>query len=361
MALAIQLAHSAGNDCAPNPRVGCVLVAQSGEIIGQGFTQQVGGPHAEVMALRDADSKGLSTIGATAFVTLEPCSHHGRTGPCCDALISAGIKHVVASVQDPNPRVSGKGFEKLRAAGISVDIGPGAAESRELNAGFFSRMERGRPWVRLKIAASVDGQTALQNGASQWITSEVARLDGHSWRARAGAVLTGIGTVRADNPRLDVRLPGTQRQPHLVVIDSHLQTPEDALFFIADRTVLIYTASQNDEKKLTLEALGADVVSFPRMRPDALPQVDLEMVLRDLAQREVNEVHVEAGPILNGALLQARLVDEVLFYLAPKFLGSGRGMASLELFQALSESISLEFLSVTPVGPDLRIMARVLG
>ena len=179
----------------PNPRVGCVLVDAAGRTIGQGHTQQAGGPHAEVMALRDAAAQGHSTVGATAYVTLEPCSHHGRTGPCCDALIKAGVRKVVASIADPNPLVAGQGFERLRAAGVEVEIGPGAAESRELNIGFFSRMLRKTPWVRMKVAASLDGKTALDDGTSQWITSEQARTDGHAWRARACAVLTGMGTV----------------------------------------------------------------------------------------------------------------------------------------------------------------------
>ena len=210
----------------PNPRVGCVLVNPAGRTIGQGHTQQAGGPHAEVMALRDAAAQGHSTAGATAYVTLEPCSHHGRTGPCCDALINAGVRKVVASIADPNPLVAGQGFARLRAAGVDVEVGPGAAESRELNIGFFSRMLRKTPWVRMKIAASLDGKTALPDGTSQWITSEAARTDGHAWRARACAVLTGIGTVLEDNPRLDVRLVDTPRQPIRVLVDSRLQVPQ---------------------------------------------------------------------------------------------------------------------------------------
>ncbi|MBH2043357.1 MAG: bifunctional diaminohydroxyphosphoribosylaminopyrimidine deaminase/5-amino-6-(5-phosphoribosylamino)uracil reductase RibD, partial [Comamonadaceae bacterium] len=203
----------------PNPRVGCVLVAPDGRVIGQGFTQQAGGPHAEVVALRDAAAAGHDVRGATAYVTLEPCAHQGRTGPCCDALVAAGIGKVVASIADPNPLVGGQGFARLRAAGVAVEVGPGAAQARELNIGFFSRMVRGTPWVRLKAAASLDGTTALANGASQWITSPAARADGHAWRARACAVLTGIGTVLDDNPRLDVREVPTPRQPHVVVVD----------------------------------------------------------------------------------------------------------------------------------------------
>lgn len=361
MARAIQLAASAGNDCAPNPRVGCVLVSVNGTLIGEGHTQRVGGPHAEVMALRDAASRGHSAIGATAYVTLEPCSHHGRTGPCCDALTAAGIRRVVASLQDPNPKVSGQGFARLRAAGVEVDIGHSAAESRELNLGFFSRMVRKTPWVRMKIAASIDGQTALNNGASQWITSEAARADGHAWRARACAVLTGMGTVRADNPRLDVRLAGVTRQPHLVVLDSRLEMPTNAHLFIAGRALFIYAAAQNSIKKAALESKGAQVVYCPGLHSETANRVDLKAMLEDLAKREVNEVHVEAGNTLNGALLREGVVDELLFYLAPKMLGPGRGMAALSPLDDLTGAIPLAFHSVTSIGPDLRVVARIPG
>ncbi len=246
---ALDAARAALTLAPPNPRVGCVILSSDAQLLGQGHTQRTGGPHAEIMALRDAQARGNSVAGATAYVTLEPCSHQGRTGPCCDALIAAGIKKVVASLTDPNPKVGGQGFERLRAAGIEVDIGPGAAESRELNIGFFSRMVRGTPWVRMKVAASLDGQTALANGASQWITSAPARADGHAWRARACAVLTGIGTVLEDNPRLDVREVDTLRQPQLVVVDSRLETPLDAHLFIAGRAITIYAAVPNDAKK----------------------------------------------------------------------------------------------------------------
>ena len=229
----------------PNPRVGCVITSPDGQVLGQGCTQRAGEAHAEVMALRDAATRGHSVAGGTAYVTLEPCSHQGRTGPCCDALVTSGIQKVVAAIGDPNPLVSGQGFARLRAAGIDVEVGPGGAESRELNIGFFSRMVRQTPWVRMKLAASLDGKTALENGISQWITSPAARTDGHAWRARACAVLTGIGTVLADNPKLDVRLVDTLRQPALVLIDSLLDTPLDAALFIPGRTLLIYAAVPN--------------------------------------------------------------------------------------------------------------------
>jgi len=309
------------------------------------------------MALRDAAARGHSVVGASAYVTLEPCSHHGRTGPCCDALIAAGIRKVVASIADPNPLVSGQGFERLRAAGVEVEVGPGAAESRELNIGFFSRMIRKTPWVRMKMAASLDGTTALSNGQSQWITSPEARADGHAWRARACAVLTGIGTVLEDNPRLDVREVPTPRQPHLVVVDSRLETPLDAHLFIAGRQVWIYAAVENEVKKAALEACGA-TVSY---RPGPNGKVDLAAMLQDLGRREVNELHVEAGSKLNGSLVRAGLVDEFLLYLAPKLLGPGRGMASLGPLASLAEAVALEFHGTDRVGPDLRIMARVAG
>ena len=349
----------------PNPRVGCVIVGPSGDLLGQGHTQAAGGPHAEIMALRDAATHGREVHGATAYVTLEPCSHQGRTGPCCDALVAAGIKKVVACIADPNPKVSGQGFERLRAAGVEVELlpvdDPLAVASRELNIGFFSRMVRKTPWVRLKMAASLDGKTALENGESQWITSAPARADGHAWRARACAVLTGIGTVLQDNPRLDVRLVDTPRQPHLVVVDSRLQTPLDAHLFIAGRALFIYAAVQNDIKKKALEALGATVIYLPGKAPGTESKVDLSAMLRDLARREVNELHVEAGEKLNASLVRENLVDEFLVYLAPKMIGRGREMAGFGPLTDLDQALPLAFLSTDRVGPDLRILARIEG
>jgi diaminohydroxyphosphoribosylaminopyrimidine deaminase / 5-amino-6-(5-phosphoribosylamino)uracil reductase len=351
----------------PNPCVGCVLVSAEGKPVGQGHTQQAGGPHAEVMALRDAAAQGHSTVGATAYVTLEPCSHHGRTGPCCDALVVAGITKVVATNLDPNPLVAGQGFARLRAAGVEVEVldptDPLAIASRELNIGFFSRMVRKTPWVRMKVAASLDGTTALDNGASQWITSAEARTDGHAWRARSCAILTGIGTVLADKPRLDVRLVETPRQPHLVIVDSGLQTPLDAPFFIAGRAVFIYAAVQNDEKKVALEALGAIVIYMPGHDTQGKPtgKVDLAAMLKDLGQREINELHIEAGFKLNGSLVREGLVDEFVVYLAPKLLGQGAGMFNFGPLTELAQGVALEFKSTEMVGPDLRIVARVQG
>jgi diaminohydroxyphosphoribosylaminopyrimidine deaminase/5-amino-6-(5-phosphoribosylamino)uracil reductase len=342
---------------APNPRVGCVITSPDGQVLGQGATQRAGQAHAEIMALRDAAARGHSVVGAIAYVTLEPCSHQGRTGPCCDALAAAGVKKVVAAIGDPNPLVTGQGFVRLQAAGVEVEIGPGGTESRELNLGFFSRMVRQTPWVRMKLAASLDGKTALDNGVSQWITSPAARADGHAWRARACAVLTGIGTVLADNPKLDVRLVETPRQPALVVIDSRLETPLEAALFVPGRALYIYAAVANAEKQAALAARGATVV----LLPNADGKVDLRAMLRDLARREINELHVEAGEKLNGSLIREGLVDEFVVYLAPKLIGQGRGMAHFGPLQDLAQALPLEFKSTAMLGPDLRVLARVCG
>ncbi|WP_066272134.1 bifunctional diaminohydroxyphosphoribosylaminopyrimidine deaminase/5-amino-6-(5-phosphoribosylamino)uracil reductase RibD [Hydrogenophaga palleronii] len=350
----------------PNPRVGCVIVAPDGRELGVGHTQQAGGPHAEVMALRDAQARGHAVQGATAYVTLEPCSHHGRTPPCCDALIAAGVARVVIATVDPNPRVAGQGIQRLRDAGVVVDVLPADSEhalaSRELNMGFFSRMIRRTPWVRMKAASSLDGTTALDNGASQWITGEAARADGHAWRARACAVLTGIGTVLEDDPMLDVREVATPRQPHLVIVDSRLQTPPDARLFSPpaqglSRQILIYCATHDPAKEQALQARGATVVHLPG--PSG--KVDLSALLQDLAQREVNELHLEAGHKLNGSFLREGLVDELLLYLAPRLLGSGAGLSSLGPLERLADGIPLRFESVSTLGEDLRVLARVQG
>lgn len=354
---ALALAASSLFLTAPNPHVGCVIVDNVGCIIGYGHTQCAGGPHAEVMALRNAAANNQDVRGATAYVTLEPCSHYGRTGPCCEALISAEIKKVVASIADPNPLVSGLGFARLRAAGIDVQVGFGAVESRELNIGFFSRMVRKTPWVRLKMAASLDGTTALENGQSQWITGESARADGHAWRARACALLTGIGTVLEDNPKLDVRLVDTPRQPHLVVVDSRMETPLDADLFAPKRTVLIYVSVEDDAKRKALESKGAVVVFMPGSHG----KVDLAGMLLDLGKREINELHVEAGSKLNGSLIREGLVDEYVLYFAPMLLGPGRGLAALAPLSELTLSVKLEFKSTQMIGSDLRIIARGAG
>ncbi len=361
MALALHLAQTNRNLPPPNPSVGCVIVSAGMQVLGQGQTQVAGGFHAEIVALNDALARGNSVAGATAYVTLEPCSHHGRTGPCCDALVAAGIKKVVASLADPNPLVAGQGFARLRAAGVEVEVGPGAEESRELNIGFFSRMIRKTPWVRMKIAASLDGKTALNNGLSQWITSEPARQDGHTWRARACAVLTGIGTVLEDNPRLDVRGVDTPRQPQLVVVDSRLETPLDAKLFMAGRALTIFAAVVAPSKQAQLEALGAKVIHLPGITPSTDGKVDLAAMLRDVALRDINELHVEAGHRLNGSLIREGLVDEFLIYLAPKLLGQGRDMASFGPLTELDKSVGLDFKSTTMIGPDVRLIARTQG
>lgn len=357
----LRLANLARDITPPNPSVGCAIFAANGEILGEGHTQSVGGPHAEIMALRDAQAKGHSVQGSTAYVTLEPCSHHGRTGPCCDALIAAGIKKVVATNTDPNPLVAGQGFTRLRAAGIEVEVlasdDPLATQARELNIGFFSRMLRKTPWVRMKIAASLDGRTALNNGVSQWITSDVARADGHAWRARSCAILTGIGTVIADNPRLDVRQVETLRQPHVVIVDSNLDTPLNAHLFIAGRAYYIYSAVENDVKKKALEACGATVIHLP----NANGKVNLSAMLLDLAKREINELHVEGGQRLNGSLMREGLVDELLLYMAPKLMGQGQGMVNIGPFAEISDAVQLEIVSTARMGPDIRIVARIQG
>jgi diaminohydroxyphosphoribosylaminopyrimidine deaminase/5-amino-6-(5-phosphoribosylamino)uracil reductase len=351
----------------PNPRVGCVLLGADGAVIGRGHTQRAGGPHAEIMALRDAQAQGHTTQGATAYVTLEPCSHHGRTGPCCDALIAAGIRKVVATNTDPNPLVAGQGFARMRLSGIAVEVmapeHPQARQARALNIGFFSRMVRHTPWVRMKVAASLDGKTALPNGQSQWITGPQARADGHAWRARASAVLTGIGTVLQDRPRLDVRLVATERQPHLVVVDSALQTPLDSPIFMAGRKLFIYAAQPNAAKETALTAQGATVVYLPGQDGDGRTtgKVDLAAMLRDLGQREINELHVEAGHKLNGSFVREGLVDEFLVYLAPTLLGQGADMANFGPLTELKQALPLSFQGAEMVGPDLRVLARVTG
>lgn len=351
---ALALAEQAVGLSDPNPRVGCVITDSQGQVIGSGHTQRAGEAHAEVMALRDAQARGNDVKGATAYVTLEPCSHHGRTPPCCDALIEAGLGRVVAALTDPNPQVAGQGLGRLRAAGIATEHGLLAEPARELNIGFFSRMLRGRPFVRLKAAASLDGRTALPDGQSQWITAEAARRDGHAWRRRAGAVLTGIGTVRDDDPRLDVRLVETQHQPLRVVVDSRLETPVHARLLARPGQVLIYAAQADPEREAALAAAGAEVV----FKPGAGAKVDLQAMLLDLGARGINELHVEAGHKLNGSLVKSGLVDEYLIYLAPKLLGLGREIAAFGPLHKLDEAVELRWREMAQVGDDLRLLAR---
>jgi len=340
----------------PNPRVGCVLV-RNGEVIGEGFTQPAGQDHAEVRALKDARSRGHDLRGATAYVTLEPCSHFGRTPPCANALIEAQIGRVIAAMEDPNPQVSGRGLAMLRDAGIEVRCGLLANEAQELNIGFVSRMTRGRPWVRMKVAASLDGRTGLPSGESQWITSAAARADGHAWRARASAILTGIGTVREDNPRMTVRAVDTPRQPHRVLIDSQLDVPPDAQI-LAGAPTLIFCGHLDQrlaERASVLRDRGAEIVSLP----NEAGKVDLPRLLNVLGERSVNELHVEAGYKLNGSLLREGCVDELLVYLAPSLLGvDSMSMFNLPAPDMLEKRVKLNFHTVERIGDDLRILAR---
>jgi diaminohydroxyphosphoribosylaminopyrimidine deaminase/5-amino-6-(5-phosphoribosylamino)uracil reductase len=355
---ALELAHTAIGRSDPNPRVGCVLAGADGQLIGEGATQRAGQAHAEVMALRAAEAAGAATGGGTAWISLEPCSHHGRTPPCSDALIAAGVRRVVIATIDPNPLVAGSGVQRLRDGGVVVDVASGevARQAREMNIGFFSRMRRGTPWVRSKVAASLDGRTALDNGSSQWITGELARADGHAWRRRSGAVLAGAGTVVADNPRLDVRLVATEVQPLRVVIDSSLRTSAQARVFDPPGAVLVYCARPERAAATALREREVEVIEMAT--PDGT--VDLSAAIKDLAARGVNELHVEAGPTLNGALLRAGLIDEFLIYLAPKLIGAGRGIIDSQLSH-LSQAWSLRFEAIQAIGDDLRIVARRPG
>lgn len=351
MAHALRLAERGLYTTSPNPRVGCVLVKE-GKAVGEGWHERAGEPHAEVHALRAA---GKAALGATAYITLEPCSHHGRTPPCADALIAAGVKRVVAAMQDPNPLVAGQGLQKLRAAGIDIECGLMEAAARELNVGFVSRMARGIPWVRSKIAASLDGRTALANGTSKWITGDAARHDVQHWRARSCAVLTGIGTVLADDPQLNVREISTARQPLRVVLDSELRISPRAGILQNGQT-LIYTASSDASKHRALQACGAELATLAGKDG----QVDLSAVLDDLGRRGINEVLVEAGRTLNGALLQAGLVDELVLYLAPKVLGdAARGLATMGELTQLQQGVALKWQDMRQVGNDLRIVATI--
>jgi diaminohydroxyphosphoribosylaminopyrimidine deaminase/5-amino-6-(5-phosphoribosylamino)uracil reductase len=351
MARALALAERGLFTTTPNPRVGCVIV-KDGRVVGEGWHERAGLAHAEAIALRQA---GAAAAGADLYVTLEPCAHHGRTPPCSDAVVRAGLRRVVAALQDPNPLTAGKGFAALRAAGIVVEEGLLAAEAAALNVGFTARFTRGRPWVRVKVAASLDGKTALLNGASQWITGAEARADGHAWRARSCVVMTGVGTLKDDDPQLTVRAVATTRQPTRVLVDSQLSASPDAKIFAAGRT-LVFAAQRHEAKVAALQARNAEVVVLP----DANGKVELEQMMRELARREINEVLVESGNKLNGSLLHAGVVDELLVYLAPSVLGDqARGMFGMPALTSLSERIDLELADVRQLGADLRIVARV--
>ncbi len=350
MARALELAMRGLYTTTPNPRVGCVLV-QGGQIVGEGWHEHAGEPHAEVLALRVAGGRAR---GSTAFVTLEPCAHHGRTPPCTQALVAAGVSAVVAAVSDPDPRVAGAGLSALAGAGLAVRCGLLDQEARELNLGFFSRLERGRPWLRMKVAASLDGRTALESGESRWITGPEARRDGHHFRARSCAVLIGIGTLLKDDPRLTVRDVPTPRQPLRVVVDRHLQIPLEAQI-LAGGNVLVVTALGQPDREAQLRARGAEILHLP----DGKRRVDLGALMEELGRRGVNEVLAESGNRLNGALMDAGVVDELLVYLAPHLLGdTARGMFGLQPLQHLAQRPEFVFTEITRVGDDLRILAR---
>ncbi|WP_255538934.1 bifunctional diaminohydroxyphosphoribosylaminopyrimidine deaminase/5-amino-6-(5-phosphoribosylamino)uracil reductase RibD [Polynucleobacter sp. AP-Latsch-80-C2] len=341
----------------PNPRVGCVIV-KDGQVIGRGNTQKVGGPHAEVQALADVKAKGLNAQGSTVYVTLEPCNHTGRTPPCVDALIAAKPAMVVVAMSDPNPLVAGQGLERLKAAGIEVRCGLLGAEAQILNRGFISRMTRGLPWVRLKIAASLDGKTALPNGQSQWITGPLARADGHHWRAQACAIVTGVGTVKEDDPSLNVRDVQTDRQPFKIIIDSKLETPPSAKILknLDQAGALIVCADLSSpellQKAKAFEERGIEVIAM------ANPQgkVDLPKLFSYLAkEREMNEIHIESGFKLNGSMLREGCVDELLLYYAPFFMGEGISMANVSPLQALEQRQDWKIIDQSLLGPDLRL------
>jgi len=343
MARALALAERGLYSTTPNPRVGCV-VTRGETVVGEGWHEKAGGPHAEVLALEKAEKKAE---GATLYVTLEPCNHQGRTPPCVDLILKSRVRRVVASVLDPNPRAA-HGGKVLSEKKVQFQSGLMAEEAKELNIGFFSRMTRGRPWVRMKIAATLDGRTALADGRSQWITGAEARKDGHRWRARACAILTGIGTVKADDPRLTVREVETPRQPLRVVVDSRLEIPEDAKILASGNT-LIFTGSETSRK------VKAEVVPLPNRNQ----KVELPKMLEELARRGINELHVEAGFRLNGSLVAEGCVDEFLIYLNPSFLGDeAQGMVALTGIASLDMKKKVTVKSIDRIGEDIRILAR---
>ena len=354
MARALRLAERGLYTTAPNPRVGCVLV-RDGQVVGEGWHEYAGGPHAEVNALKAA---GQAAAGATAYVTLEPCSHHGRTPPCADALIQAGVARVVAAMKDPNPRVAGEGLARLREAGITVVTGLLEDEAEGLNPGFVKRMRTGVPYLRCKLAASLDGRTAMASGESKWITSDPARRDVHRLRARSSAIMTGIGTVLADDPSLNVRLEGgeTGRHPLRVILDPRLSTPDTAGMLGLPGETLIATASDDEEPRERLEAAGAEVVRLAG-GPDA---IDLPALMRLLGEREMNEVLLETGATLSGAALRAGIIDELVIYVAPLLMGdAARGLFHLPGLDTLAQRIELDIRDVRAVGRDWRVTARV--
>jgi len=350
---ALALAEKVMFTTTPNPRVGCVIVRDE-RVIGEGATQPPGGPHAEVVALRDAASRGESVTGATVYATLEPCNHFGRTPPCVDALLAVMPARVVVAMGDPNPQVNGQGLARLRAAGIVVQTGVCLDEALALNVGFAARMHRGSPWVWMKTASSLDGRSALHNGKSQWITGEAARADGHAWRARSCAVLTGIGTVLADDPQLNVRHVDTPRQPRKIVVDAQLLLPETARL-LDDTPTWVFTARTDVAKAARLADRNVQVIELP----DGQGKVDLPAMFRWLGGHDINEVHVEAGEKLNGSLLREDCIDELLSYLAPMLLGDAAGVARLPALESLDDARRFAFTDVLALGQDVRLRARI--
>ncbi|WP_303902060.1 bifunctional diaminohydroxyphosphoribosylaminopyrimidine deaminase/5-amino-6-(5-phosphoribosylamino)uracil reductase RibD [Thiohalomonas denitrificans] len=354
MARALKLAERGLCTTDPNPRVGCVLV-RDGKVVGEGWHAIAGGPHAEVVALRNA---GEAARGATAYVTLEPCSHHGKTAPCSDAVIEAGVSRLVAAMQDPNPKVAGEGLARLREQDVEVAVGLMKSQAEALNPGFVMRMRSGRPFVRSKLAMSLDGRTAMASGESLWITGEAARRDVHRLRARSSAIVSGIGTVLSDDPSLNVRLEGQERQPLRVVLDPRLSMPETAKMLTLPGKTLVATAASPDDAWERLESKGAEVVSLP----DGPDRIDLHAMLHLLAEREVNEILLETGAILSGAMLRAGLIDELVVYMAPRLMGdSARGLFRLPGLEAMADTLDLEIDDIRAVGRDWRITARPIA
>ena len=353
MARALQLARRGMYTTDPNPRVGCVIV-KDGKIIGEGWHERAGEPHAEVNALNQAGK--IQAHSAGVYLTLEPCCHLGRTPPCTQALIKAGVTRVVAAMHDPNPQVASKGIKELESHGIRVDVGLMEKEAEALNPGFVSRMKRGRPYVRVKLAASADGRTAMANGESKWITGEAARADVQKWRARSSAILTGVNTVLADDPSLNVRDIKTGRQPLRVVVDSRLRMPVTARMLRGAGKTLVITASQDMGLTEKLKKAGAEIADMPTQQKS----VDLGRLMKHLAWLEMNEVLVEAGATLCGALLRANLVDELVLYYAPQIMGNNeRGMFALTPLARMADRVNLEIKDVRPIGKDWRVIARV--
>ena len=354
MAHALRLAERGLYTTMPNPRVACVIV-KNNEIVGEGAHLKAGEPHAEVLALREASQQaGDKAKGATAYVTLEPCSHFGKTPPCADALVQAGVAKVIAAMQDPNPLVAGQGLARLSGQGIEVASGLMQAQAEALNPGFISRMSKNRPFVRSKIAASLDGKTALANGASQWITGEAARRDVQHWRAQSCAIMTGVGTVLSDNPSLTVRDIALERQPLKIVVDSHLRTPVNAKVLQNGRTLIPFALDSEDKAEKLFEA-GAELLCIP----NEAGKVCLKTLLSHLASNEINEVLVEGGEGLNGALLAQGLIDELLIYYAPKLMGSAaKGMFAMPPFTEMNQAVDLQILDVRQFGADIRLRLK---